>query len=102
MVEYPFDRYFDQQLQELESAAAPSASGEEVRSAAAADEEKKDVLTGADTGGPPPPPPPPPMPGLMPGKCLIMLLFYLRPTPMANSPNSAASGCAGAGAGDLK
>ncbi|KAI1942518.1 hypothetical protein LOZ66_000920 [Ophidiomyces ophidiicola] len=60
VVEYSFDPYFDQQLQELESAANVS-SGKESRYI---EEEKKDALTNADTGGPPPPP----VPGLLPAQ----------------------------------
>ncbi|KAL5047743.1 hypothetical protein BDW71DRAFT_34734 [Aspergillus fruticulosus] len=57
IVEYPFDKYFDQQVQELEDATAGFAS-----EAPAADAEaRKDPLVSADNGGPPPPP----VPGLL-------------------------------------
>ncbi|EER29946.1 signal recognition particle protein, putative [Coccidioides posadasii C735 delta SOWgp] len=60
VVEYPFDPYFDQQLQELENAAgAPTEDGPRIIV-----EEKKDSLAHADTGGPPPPP----VPGLLPAQ----------------------------------
>lgn len=60
VLEYRFDPYFDQQLQELETAAASSVE-DKPRFAV---EEKKDTLAHADTGGPPPPP----VPGLRPGR----------------------------------
>ena len=68
VVEYPFDPYFDQQVQELERAALPS--GEEARRPVEA--EKKDVLARADTGGPPPP-----VPGLLPGKSFDTMPWLL-------------------------
>ncbi|EEQ91622.1 fused signal recognition particle receptor [Blastomyces dermatitidis ER-3] len=57
IVEYPFDKYFDQQVKELESAAGTAV---ESRPPLLADD-KKDTLVDADNGGPPPPP----VPGLL-------------------------------------
>ncbi|KAL4778569.1 signal recognition particle, alpha subunit, N-terminal-domain-containing protein [Aspergillus varians] len=58
IVEYPFDKYFDQQVRELES----NATAGFVSEAPAADAEaRKDPLVSADNGGPPPPP----VPGLL-------------------------------------
>ncbi|KAL4763586.1 signal recognition particle receptor subunit alpha [Aspergillus foveolatus] len=58
IVEYPFDKYFDQQVQELEDNATAGFASE----APAADAEaRKDPLVSADNGGPPPPP----VPGLL-------------------------------------
>ncbi|KAL4976462.1 signal recognition particle, alpha subunit, N-terminal-domain-containing protein [Aspergillus desertorum] len=52
-VEYPFDKYFDQQVQELEDNATAGFASE----APAPDAEaRKDPLVSADNGGPPPPP----------------------------------------------
>ncbi|KAL4818324.1 signal recognition particle, alpha subunit, N-terminal-domain-containing protein [Aspergillus spinulosporus] len=58
IAEYPFDKYFDQQVQELEDNATAGFASE----ALAADAEaRKDPLVSADNGGPPPPP----VPGLL-------------------------------------
>ncbi|KAL4776043.1 signal recognition particle, alpha subunit, N-terminal-domain-containing protein [Aspergillus nidulans var. acristatus] len=58
IVEYPFDKYFDQQVQELEDNATAGFASE----VPAADAEaRKDPLVSADNGGPPPPP----VPGLL-------------------------------------
>jgi signal recognition particle receptor subunit alpha len=54
IAEYPFDRYFDQQIQELESTAAPVID----EHAGAHYDEKKNALVSSDNGGPPPPPVP--------------------------------------------
>ncbi|EFE38320.1 hypothetical protein TRV_06976 [Trichophyton verrucosum HKI 0517] len=54
---YPFDKYFEQQLRELDQTTELPA--EDKRQLGA--ESKRDVLTQADTGGPPPPP----VPGLL-------------------------------------
>jgi signal recognition particle receptor subunit alpha len=60
IVEYPFDKYFDQQVQELEDNATAGFASE----VPAADAEaRKDPLVSADNGGPPPPP----VPGLLKG-----------------------------------
>ena len=61
VVEYPFDRYFEQQVSELEGSAGGVAS----QTALANDEVKreKDPLAFSDNGGPPPPP----VPGLLKG-----------------------------------
>ncbi|PGH12769.1 hypothetical protein AJ80_06593 [Polytolypa hystricis UAMH7299] len=56
IVEYPFDKYFDQQVRELESTAGTPVED----SSRAAAVEKKDPLVEADNGGPPPP-----VPGLL-------------------------------------
>lgn len=56
---YPFDKYFDQQVRELED----NATAGFVSEATAADAEaRKDPLASADNGGPPPP-----VPGLLRG-----------------------------------
>ncbi|KAL4803278.1 signal recognition particle, alpha subunit, N-terminal-domain-containing protein [Aspergillus unguis] len=58
IAEYPFDKYFDQQVRELED----NATAGFVSEASAADAEaRKDPLASADNGGPPPPP----VPGLL-------------------------------------
>lgn len=57
IVEYPFDRYFDQQVRELEG----SAEFDQTVSIPATREDKKDPLVSSDNGGPPPPP----VPGLL-------------------------------------
>ncbi|KAK1149817.1 hypothetical protein N8T08_003368 [Aspergillus melleus] len=57
IVEYPFDRYFDQQVKELEDiSGAITSEGFEADA-----ENKKDPLVSSDNGGPPPPS----MPGLL-------------------------------------
>ncbi|EEH48656.1 Signal recognition particle receptor subunit alpha [Paracoccidioides brasiliensis Pb18] len=58
VIEYPFDRYFDQQVKELESAAATAVE----KRPSLLVEEKKDTLVDADNGGPPPPT----APGILP------------------------------------
>ena len=63
VVEYRFDNYFDQQVQELEDNTGSAPSGPFVDG-----EDKKDVLVSSDNGGPPPPP----VPGLLKG----MFGFY--------------------------
>ncbi|EER43916.1 signal sequence receptor alpha subunit [Histoplasma capsulatum H143] len=60
IIEYRFDKYFDQQVKELESAAGKTVEG----SPSLLIEEKKDTLVEADNGGPPPPP----IPGLLPAQ----------------------------------
>ncbi|KAG5297022.1 signal sequence receptor alpha subunit [Histoplasma ohiense] len=60
IIEYRFDKYFDQQVKELESAAGKAVEG----SPSLLIEEKKDTLVEADNGGPPPPP----IPGLLPAQ----------------------------------
>ena len=57
--EYPFDKYFDQLMQEVEGTA--NATFEEKPYPGS--EPKKDFLVEADNGGPPPP-----IPGLLPGE----------------------------------
>ncbi|KAF3490660.1 signal recognition particle receptor subunit alpha [Arthroderma uncinatum] len=57
VVDYPFDKYFEQQLRELDQTSELPA--EDRRQLGV--ESKKDALTKADTGGPPPPP----VPGLL-------------------------------------
>lgn len=59
-IEYPFDDYFDQQMQELQEIDTGISAAEEL--SRAVPEEKKDLLSEADTGGPPPP-----VPGLLKG-----------------------------------
>ncbi|GFF35909.1 signal recognition particle receptor subunit alpha homolog [Aspergillus udagawae] len=57
IIEYPFDKYFDQQVRELEdNAGAPTSE-----TLVAEVKEKKDPLVSSDNGGPPPPP----VPGLL-------------------------------------
>lgn len=58
-LEYPFDKYFEQQIQELDQSSS-IINNDKPRTAV---EENKDPLTRADTGGPPPPP----IPGMKPG-----------------------------------
>ncbi|KKZ66569.1 fused signal recognition particle receptor [[Emmonsia] crescens] len=60
IIEYPFDKYFDQQVKELESAAGTAVENRPSLLV----EDKKDTLVDADNGGPPPPP----IPGLLPGR----------------------------------
>ncbi|KAL4967399.1 signal recognition particle receptor subunit alpha [Aspergillus stella-maris] len=57
-VEYPFDKYFDQQVRELEDNAT---AGFVLEAPAVDAEARKDPLVSADNGGPPPPP----VPGLL-------------------------------------
>lgn len=52
--EYSFDRYFDQQIRELEDTIGPSVD-EDTNSYA---DSKKNPLVASDNGGPPPPPGP--------------------------------------------
>ncbi|KAL4917653.1 signal recognition particle, alpha subunit, N-terminal-domain-containing protein [Aspergillus aurantiobrunneus] len=58
IVEYPFDKYFNQQVRELEDNATAGFVSE---GSAADAEARKDPLVSADNGGPPPPP----VPGLL-------------------------------------
>ncbi|BCS17797.1 signal recognition particle receptor subunit alpha [Aspergillus puulaauensis] len=58
IVEYPFDKYFDQQVRELEDNATAGFASEAPGTDA---EARKDPLVSADNGGPPPPP----VPGLL-------------------------------------
>ncbi|OAX83980.1 hypothetical protein ACJ72_01662 [Emergomyces africanus] len=60
IIEYPFDKYFDQQVKELESAAGAAVE----KRPSLLVEDKKDALVDADNGGPPPPP----IPGLLPAQ----------------------------------
>ncbi|BAE61907.1 unnamed protein product [Aspergillus oryzae RIB40] len=59
VVEYPFDKYFEQQVKELEDNSAPINSEGVVTGA----ENKKDPLVSSEHGGPPPPS----VPGLIQG-----------------------------------
>ncbi|KAK2804879.1 hypothetical protein FQN50_006384 [Emmonsiellopsis sp. PD_5] len=59
-IEYPFDKYFEQQVRELEAASGTVAENGPRFTV----EEKKDTLVEADNGGPPPPP----VPGLHPAQ----------------------------------
>ncbi|OKL63141.1 hypothetical protein UA08_01356 [Talaromyces atroroseus] len=52
--EYPFDKYFDQQVRELEDTADPSID----EYAGSYEDGKKNPLVSSDNGGPPPPPEP--------------------------------------------
>lgn len=61
MLDYPFDKYFEQQVRELESESGPS-----IEIAPVSEEKRKDVLVESDNGGPPPPL----IPGLVSGKTL--------------------------------
>ncbi|PKY06775.1 P-loop containing nucleoside triphosphate hydrolase protein [Aspergillus campestris IBT 28561] len=56
ITEYPFDRYFDQQVRELEDN-----TGVVPRAVITSEDDKKDPLVSSDNGGPPPPP----VPGLL-------------------------------------
>ena len=60
ITEYKFDRYFDQQVQELEDNTGSTVAAEAL---AVDGEDKKDPLVSSDNGGPPPPP----VPGLLKG-----------------------------------
>lgn len=51
IVQYPFDKYFDQQVRELEGSSGFVASESSVANAV----DKKDPLVSSDNGGPPPP-----------------------------------------------
>lgn len=62
VVEYPFDKYFEQQVKELEDNSAPINSEGVVTGA----ENKKDPLVSSEHGGPPPPS----VPGLIQGMYL--------------------------------
>ncbi|KAI9934020.1 hypothetical protein ASPWEDRAFT_105976 [Aspergillus wentii DTO 134E9] len=57
IIEYPFDKYFDQQVRELEDNTGITPS----EAFKAESESKKDPLVSSDNGGPPPPP----VPGLI-------------------------------------
>ncbi|PWY72309.1 signal sequence receptor alpha subunit [Aspergillus heteromorphus CBS 117.55] len=57
IVQYPFDKYFDQQVRELEDNSGSISSEAFVAHAV----DKKDPLVSSDNGGPPPPP----VPGLL-------------------------------------
>jgi len=59
VADYPFDKYFDQLMQEMEGAASTTFEDDPHLGSGL----KKDSLVQADTGGPPPPP----IPGLLPG-----------------------------------
>ncbi|KAL1970252.1 hypothetical protein VTN77DRAFT_5412 [Rasamsonia byssochlamydoides] len=54
VVEYPFDKYFDQLMRELEDTAGVTVE----ETPGALEEEKKNPLVASDNGGPPPPPVP--------------------------------------------
>ncbi|KAL1987120.1 hypothetical protein VTN96DRAFT_4726 [Rasamsonia emersonii] len=54
VVEYPFDKYFDQQVRELED----TAGGAVEETPGILEEERKNPLVSSDNGGPPPPPVP--------------------------------------------
>jgi signal recognition particle receptor subunit alpha len=49
---YPFDRFFDQQIEELENSGA---GAKIAQSTGVLEGDKKDVLVSSDNGGPPPP-----------------------------------------------
>lgn len=82
VIEYPFDKYFEQQVRELEDNTG-AVSNDLLDDT----EIKKDPLVSSDNGGPPPPP----VPGLRPGMCVVSYGELLLTT------SSAASGCAGRG-----
>lgn len=65
VVEYPFDKYFEQQVKELEDNSAPINSEGVVTGA----ENKKDPLVSSEHGGPPPPS----VPGLIQGMYLYII-----------------------------
>jgi signal recognition particle receptor subunit alpha len=65
-VEYPFNKYFDQQVRELEDTAGPAID----EHPGPYDEEKKDLLVSSDNGGPPPPYLPPLLKGTVYGLAL--------------------------------
>jgi signal recognition particle receptor subunit alpha len=68
VVEYPFDKYFDQQIRELEDATG--AAYEETVDAFI--NEKKDSPVLSDNGGPPPPPVPSLLKGTNSAKPLLL------------------------------
>lgn len=51
ITEYPFDKYFDQQVRELEDITGPSID----EYTGSYDDGKKNPLVASDNGGPPPP-----------------------------------------------
>jgi signal recognition particle receptor subunit alpha len=51
VVEYPFDKYFDQLIRELEDTPGEAID----QTSRALEEKKRDPLVLADNGGPPPP-----------------------------------------------
>lgn len=74
---YPFDKYFEQQLRELDQTTELLA--EDKRQLGV--ESKRDALTKADTGGPPPPP----VPGFLTGEtsfCILQLSIHQLLTPV--------------------
>lgn len=56
---YPFDKYFDQQVRELEGTAV------EAKEPLVATKEKDDPFVSSDNGGPPPPPVPALLKGML-------------------------------------
>lgn len=86
VVEYPFDKYFDQQVLELEDSigAVPEDLVDDA-------DIKKDPLVSSDNGGPPPPP----VPGFRPGMRCRTLLRWIACKVLTTY--SAVSSCAGRG-----
>lgn len=85
-MDYPFDKYFDQQINELEKIAGTAVTD----GSPAAVAEKKDPLVQADTGGPPPPS----VPGLRPGEYCFLQAPYCMCMIDTNFWYSAAKSCA--------
>ena len=82
VVEYQFDKYFDQQVQELEDNTGFASSGPLV----ADGKDKKDPLVSSDNGGPPPPPAPGLLKGMLePASWMVHIML---------TTESAASSCA--------
>lgn len=70
VIEYPFDKYFDQQVRELEDNTGTVSS----EAILAEKEDKKDPLVSSDNGGPPPPP----VPGLLKGTWAVRCPCYTK------------------------
>lgn len=64
--EYPFDKYFDQQVRELEDTTGPSID----EYTGSYDDIKKNPLVASDNGGPPPPSDPSLLTGMSQILCL--------------------------------
>lgn len=86
VVQYPFDKYFDQQVRELENTA-----GVVVEHTVEEVTDKKDPFVSSDNGGPPPPP----VPGLLKGMYSADLIVVDKCAD--DLSHSAASSCAGRG-----
>lgn len=81
VAEYRFDKYFDQQVQELEDDTGSAPSEAQI----ADGEDKKDPFVSSDNGGPPPPP----VPSFLRG-----ISTHLSSAKLMLTASSAASSCA--------